>query len=177
MKIAQYIAGAVLGFVLVTTCAADTTRTIGWVEHVQLQSGNMMLTAKIDTGADNSSIDATNVEIYEHNSDKHVQFTVEDNHGKSTQFNLPLVRIAHIKRKGAVPLERPVVRMNLCVGNTLKTTNVNLANRKNFKYRMLIGRSYLKDAYLVNANQQFTAEPTCNGETLADNQTSENNTL
>lgn len=170
MKIARYLAGAILGFGLVTVGMADTIRTIGWIEHVQIQSENMLLTAKIDTGADNSSIDARDVEIYEHNGDKRVRFAVDDNHGNSVQFDQPLVRITHIKRKGTAPLERPVVPMELCVGDILKTTNVNLAKRKNFKYRMLIGRSYLKDAYLVNANQKFTAEPTCKGKALAMNE-------
>jgi len=172
MKFAQYLTAGMLGLGLVTASLADSPKSIGWIEHVQIPSGNMLLTAKIDTGADNSSIHANNVEIYERASTKRVRFSVENKQGVSQQFDLPLVRIAHIKRKGAEPLQRPVVSMDLCVGNTLKTTHVNLANRGNFNYRMLIGRSYLKDTYLVNPAQKFTAEPVCKGEALAMNEAS-----
>jgi hypothetical protein len=172
MKFTQYVTAGILGAGLVTGSLADSPKSIGWIEHVQVPSGNMLLTAKIDTGADNSSIHAKNVEIYERTGSKRVRFSVENKQGDSQQFDLPLVRIAYIKRKGADPLQRPVVSMDVCVGDTLKTTQVNLANRGNFNYRMLIGRSFLKDTYLVNPGQKFTAEPICKGETLAMNEAS-----
>lgn len=172
MKTARYIAGGVLGLGLASTTLADSNRTIGWIEHVQLQSDNLQLTAKIDTGADNSSIHARDVAIYEADGVKRVRFTVENNEGKNAQFDLPLLRITQIKRKGAEPLQRPVVNMELCVGNTRKTTQVNLANRGNFTYRMLIGRSYLRNTYLVDPNVKFTAKPGCMDESLAMNEAS-----
>lgn len=161
MKIARYFSGALLGACFTTPAVADSLQTIGWIEQVQIPSNDITFTAKIDTGADNSSLNASDVEIYEHNGNKRVRFAVENKEGVSSKFDLPLIRIANIKRKRAEPIQRPVVSIALCVGNTLKTTLVNLANRKNFKYRMLIGRSFLKDNYLVNSGKQFTSKPAC----------------
>ena len=146
---------------------AEPVKTIGWIEHVKLHSRNMLMKAKIDTGADNSSINATNVKMFEKNNVRYVSFTVENKLGDIAEFTRPLIRMVKIKRKGAESLKRPVVSMDLCIGNTLHVAHVNLANRENFKYRMLIGRSFLKGLFLVNSNRKHTVEPNCQGTTTA----------
>lgn len=95
-----------------------------------------------------------------------VKFAIENKDGDSAEFDLPLVRYTSIKRKGAESIMRPVVSMGLCIGNTLKDVEINLANRENFTYRMLIGRSYLKDRYLVTSGKTYTVEPTCKDDSL-----------
>ncbi len=142
----------------------QAAEAIGWIEHVQLQPQNLVLQAKIDTGADNASIHADNIKVYEHQGAKMVKFSIANQQGQRVDYELPLVRYTSIKRKGAASLQRPVVSMSLCLGHTLRTVNINLADRKNFKYRVLIGRSYLKDLYLVDSSKQFTAEPDCQGQ-------------
>ncbi len=170
MKMKSYLVAGIACYALATNVSAEPVTVIGWLEHVQLQPQNIMLKAKIDTGADNSSIHADNIEIYEQNNIKMVRFSVVNKEGETANFDLPLQRFAQIKRKKAEPLQRPVVNIGLCVGNKLKQIPVNLANRSNFKYRMLIGRSFLKDNYLVNSSKQYTAEPTCKTKSLAYNQ-------
>jgi len=160
MKIRHYVIGGLLASGFAPLAWAQTP-AIGWIEHVQINPHKLMLKAKIDTGADNSSVHADNIVVYEQNGIKMVKFTVENKNGERADFDLPLVRYAKIKRKGAEPQQRPVINMELCIGNTLKAVNLNLANRENFKYRMLIGRSYLKDQYLVDSGKQYTAEPNC----------------
>jgi hypothetical protein len=164
-----------LAAIISTNSYAEHVQSIGWIEHVQVASaqagGNLKMQAKIDTGADNSSLHAENIQIHDEDGTQMVRFTVTNKDGDTATFNLPLVRVAEIrvKRAGAAPLERPVVNMNLCIGDMQKTVPVNLADRANFKYRMLIGRSYLKDRYLVNSGLQYTAEPACDGNVIAHN--------
>jgi hypothetical protein len=164
-----------LAALISTNSYAEPVQAIGWIEHVQVASlnsdGRLKMKAKIDTGADDSSLHAENIAIYDNAGTQWVRFSVTNKDGDTAEFDLPLVRIAAItvKRAGAAPIERPVVNMNLCIGETLKTVPVNLANRANFKYRMLIGRSYLKDQYLVNSGRQYTAEPACVGPVVAQN--------
>ena len=171
MKKQLSLAAGLAGFILIPLAMAAQPQTIGWIEHVTVQPGDITLKAKIDTGADNSSVHAKDINIYERDGVKWVSFTVENRQGKNASFDLPVVRMANIKRKGAEPLVRPVVTMDLCIGGTLKTANINLANRENFKYPMLIGRSYLKDQYLVDSGKQYTAQATCNSDTLAQDET------
>jgi len=156
-----------------TQSYAEPVQSIGWIEHVQIASlqpnGALKMKAKIDTGADNSSLHAENIARYDKDGAQWVRFTVTNKDGDTAEFDLPLVRITEIKSKvaGAAPLQRPVVSMELCIGSTLKPVHVNLANRANFRYRMLIGRSYLKDQYLVNSGRQYTVEPACKDEVVA----------
>lgn len=161
MKVMNCVSSVLLGSLFATSVFAVTPQTIGWIEHVSIQPEKMLMKAKIDTGADNSSIHAEDIRITEKDNVELVKFTLRNKQGETMQLEKPLVRYALIKRKGAKPLQRPVVEMDLCVGNTVKTVPVNLANRKNFTYRMLIGRSYLKQGYVVDSNRQYIAEPTC----------------
>lgn len=171
MKPQRYLIAGFMLCGLVPVATAAPARAIGWIEHAQLQPHNMILKAKIDTGADNSSLHAEHIEVYTKDGAKRVKFSVANHNGEMAEFDLPLVRFTTIKRKGAEPLSRPIVNMTLCVGNTLKAVDINLANRKNFKYRMLIGRSYLKDRYLVDSGKQYTTEPNCAGQNLAQQET------
>jgi len=166
----QYLCLSVVGLLTVAfapNIMAEEPKTIGWIEHVQIQPNGLTLKAKIDTGADNSSVHAEPITVYEKEGAKWVKFSVANKAGEKADFDLPMTRYALIKRKGAEPLRRPVVTMTLCLGNTLKKVNINLANRENFKYRMLIGRSYLQDTLLVNSGKKHTVEPSCTGDNFA----------
>jgi hypothetical protein len=58
---------------------------------------------------------------------------------------------------------RPVIRLGICLGNVYKEVEVNLQDRSKFNYQMLIGRSYLKNSFLVDASATFTVETNCQG--------------
>jgi len=162
MKVKNIFVLGLLGYLLaIPSLQAETIQVIGWIEHVQIQARNIILKAKIDTGADNSSIHADNIQVYDKNGTQWVRFTVRNRENQSADFELPLISYAKIKRKRAEPLLRPVVNMGLCIGNTVKMVDINLANREHFKYRILIGRSYLKEQYLVDSSKQHTIEPDC----------------
>lgn len=160
MKISYYIALGLLGYIPSVASFAETP-AIGWIERVHILPANIQFIAKIDTGADNSSLHATDIEIHDAIDGKRVRFVVQNRNGETARLDLPLVRMASIKRKNSDPLVRPVVWMQLCLGHIKKTTEVNLANRSNFEYRMLIGRSYLQNTYLVDSSKQETSAPAC----------------
>lgn len=167
MRAILYISTALLSSFFATSVFAVTPQTIGWIEHVSIQPQKMLMKAKIDTGADNSSIHAEDIRVTEKDGVELVTFTLRNKQGESMQLEKPLIRYALIKRKGAEPLQRPVVEMDLCIGDTLKTVPINLANRENFSYRMLIGRSYLKQGYVVDSNRQYITEPACGDKSIA----------
>lgn len=160
MKFLYYVSSALVGCLFSAVVNAETV-TIGWIEHVAIQPHGLVMKAKIDTGADNSSVHAEDIVVTERDGIKLVKFTMQNKQGESVQMEEPLIRYALIKRKGAEPLRRPVVEMALCIGDTARKVHVNLANRGNFTYRMLIGRSYLRHGYLVDSNRKYIAEPAC----------------
>jgi len=97
--------------------ASDNLVTIGWIESVRILPEGLKLEAKIDTGADNSSIDVSNWQIFIRNCDEWIRFKVRSNDGQSKSFERPLERHILIKRKASQSLKRPVVKMWVCIGN------------------------------------------------------------
>jgi len=144
-----------------TAVVADTLATIGWIESVKILPENFKLDAKIDTGADNSSLDVINWMTFTHNRNEWVRFTTKNNNGDEITFERPLEGYSLIKQKITGVLKRPVVVMRLCIGKKSILAQINLAKRKNFKYRMLIGRSFLKGHFLVDSASRYTVQPEC----------------
>jgi hypothetical protein len=162
MNTVFYLCFAVIGpLLLAATVSAGNKQIVGWVEKVLISPGNLVLQAKLDSGADNSSLNALDVVEFERNSEKWVRFELVDDLGQSVVIERRLVRIAKIKRHRGMRQERPVVRMGICVGNYYKEAEVNLVDRSKFKYPLLIGRSFMGDALVIDPSAQFTLEPEC----------------
>lgn len=139
---------------------AEKLLTVGIVETVRLDPGNLTLEAKIDTGADDSSLDARDIEIFPRNGEKWVRFSVPLRDGSKT-MELPLVRMTKTKRADAPSAKRPVVRITVCLGTLAVPANVNLTDRAGLKYRMLIGRSVLAGRMLVDPQHKNLTKPRC----------------
>jgi hypothetical protein len=157
-----YLCFSVIGsLLLAATVSAGNKQIVGWVEKVRISPGNLVLQAKMDSGADNSSLNVPDVVEFEHNGERWVRFELVDDLGQSVVIERRLVRIAKIKRHRGMRQERPVVRMGICVGNYYKEAEVNLVDRSKFKYPLLIGRSFMGDALVIDPSAQFTLEPEC----------------
>ncbi|MDH5178197.1 MAG: ATP-dependent zinc protease [Gammaproteobacteria bacterium] len=137
---------------------------LGWLEEVLIMDVGLHLQAKVDTGADDSSVHANNVTVFQRDGNEWVRFSMgiadEDNE-VSQVIERPVLRMARVKRKLASDERRPVVALTLCVGNVARQVEVNLAQRQNFKYAMLIGRSYLGGHFLVDPAQTNLTKPVC----------------
>lgn len=133
----------------------------GWIEPVAITSQGIILYAKLDTGADNCSINAYDIETYKRGKKKWVKFKITTRQGEEHTFDLPVLRMARIKRIGGTYQVRPVVRLFVCLGGQYMSVDVNLVNRENFAYPMLIGRSFLQGHAMVNPAKSFTSNPQC----------------
>ncbi len=157
-----YLCFSVLGsLLLAATVSAGNKQIVGWVEKARISPGNLVVQAKMDSGADNSSLNVPDVVEFERNGEKWVRFELVNDQGQSVVIERRLVRTAKIKRHRGMRQQRPVVRMGICVGNYYKETEVNLVDRSNFKYPLLIGRSFMDDRLLIDPSTQFTLEPAC----------------
>ena len=139
---------------------AEKLLTVGIVETVRLDPGNIALDAKIDTGADDSSLDARDIEIFSRNGEKWVRFSVPLRDGPRA-MELPLVRMTKTKRADAPSAKRPVVRMTVCLGTLTVPANVNLTDRAGLRYRLLIGRSVLAGRAVVDPQHKNLTAPRC----------------
>jgi len=140
---------------------AEEKKIIGWIEHISVNSDALMLEAKVDTGADYSSVHAEDIRQFTRDGAQWVEFTLLDQSGESHVLQRPLERIARIKKKTSGFQERPVVMLEICVGDVKRMAQVNLAERGHFKYPVLLGRSFLSTGYLVDSSAQHLLPPAC----------------
>ena len=134
---------------------------LGWVEKVAILDTGLILQAKIDTGADNSSINASNIDYVTRDGETLVRFKVKDNTGAIVSMERPLVRVGQIKRKEGGYIERPVVSLGFCIAGRMIDAEVNLADRDHFNYPVLIGRSVMARRFLVDPERTYITQPTC----------------
>jgi len=153
---------AVLGSLIMATAAsAGNKQIVGWLEKARISPGNLVLQAKMDSGADNSSLNVPDFVEFERDGAKWVRFELANNLGQTAMIERKVVRIAKIKRHKGQRQQRPVVRLGICVGNYYKEVEVNLADRRRFKYPLLVGRSFMGDDLIIDPSAQFTLEPAC----------------
>lgn len=157
----RYLILIVTLYISAATAESSSPAVIGWIEPIRILPEVFDVQAKIDTGADNSSLGVLSKKSFMRDGKEWIQFEVRNNDDQTQTFERPLKRYTLIKRKGTQPLKRPVVEMWLCIGKDKMLVPVNLAKRENFKYRMLIGRSLLKGRYLVDSAQKMTSSPDC----------------
>ncbi|CAA6808783.1 MAG: Unknown protein [uncultured Sulfurovum sp.] len=122
---------------------------IGAIEKVHLLDVNMVLKARIDTGAKTTSIDAREITPFERNGVKWVRFTCV-NGNKSKTIEKKILRTVEIKRHGTKSQNRYVIEMNVMLGTVSRLIQVNLNNRKSYVYPVLIGRNFLRNSFIVD---------------------------
>ena len=71
------------------------------------------------------------------------------------------VRTARIKTLDGESLRRPTVMFGICLGSIYREVEVNLAERKGFKFNMLIGRSFMERRLTVDPARTYLTQPSC----------------
>lgn len=141
--------------------SADVLRTVGWLEKVKIENTRLAIVAKVDTGADYSSLDARHIRSLERDGEPWVSFTITDDKGDSLEIERHVFRFTTIRRAGAVEQKRPTVILGLCVGTVYREVQVNLVDRSALEYRMLIGRDFLQGHYVVDPARTYVTTPGC----------------
>lgn len=135
--------------------------TLGAVEDVILRPWGVSFPARIDTGADLSSLDARDILV----RDDVVAFKLGKRYG-GLQLELPVVEWRHIQTATGTEI-RPVVEISLCLGPKLFHTLATLKDRSEMLYPFLVGRSALKGIFLVDPSRTRAVQPTCSAAALA----------
>ena len=95
----------------------DEPMVLGFIETSFIGELTLEMSAKLDTGADSSSVYARDVKIFEKSrGDDWVRYRLIGDDGRTIRFEKNVVRYAQIKTKRGGTIRRPVVLLNLCVG-------------------------------------------------------------
>ena len=140
---------------------ADDRQIVGAVEDVRLYPGDIAVRARVDSGAKTSSLDVSEIEVIERDRQDWARFSFTNRVGRTVRLERPIIRGSRLRRAGTEKVERPVVRLRVCLGRHLKDAEVNLTDRTGMTYRFLIGRQVLGGHYLIDPYRSFLAPPDC----------------
>nr|WP_298147330.1 ATP-dependent zinc protease [uncultured Pseudomonas sp.] len=151
---------------------AEQPTLYGRYEKIRLPQIGKTLEAKMDTGAKTTSLSARDIERFQRDGEPWVRFRLASENADDTLFEQPLTRLSKIKsrvQEGVTevaelePIERPVIELEVCLGDAQRVVEVNLTDRSHFNYPLLIGASALQELdAAINPAQRFTASvPGC----------------
>lgn len=159
--------GKRIGCLLVAAFAWSSLATaaqpiiVGWLEPVKLGSEGLLIPAKLDTGADISSLGVTDV-VWTHRADGDwVAFDVVGKDDRRVRLERKVERVARVKKAAGGVQSRPTVMLGVCLGDTYRVTEVNLTDRTGFNLPFLVGRNFLAERFAVDSSRTGTVEPNC----------------
>lgn len=150
-----------LGVVWVTGSAKEPEIVAGYVEKVWLGDNAIAFEAKLDTGANSSSLNAVRSETFQRNDKTWIRINLTNRWNQSYQFEVPVKKTVRIRRAGARKTRRFIVDLKLCLGGRTAVTEFSLADRSGQSYQVLVGRKFLKGRVLVDAGRQFVVSKLC----------------
>ncbi|MGP0171003.1 retropepsin-like aspartic peptidase RloA [Pseudomonas sp. NCHU5208] len=167
----QLLASLPCLLVLLCPSLAAGKSIYGLNEYVHIEELDLLVAAKLDTGAKTASLSARDIKRFKRDGETWVSFilAIDDTHERT--FERPLARISKIKRRAGdydpdeekTYTARPVIDLELCLGHTLRTIEVNLTDRSAFQYPLLIGSEALKRfGAMVDPSLKYAAgKPGC----------------
>lgn len=134
----------------------------GWVEWVCVKPENIAIKAKLDSGARTSSMNAQNLTEFERDGETWVRFKIDHPEtGEPIEMEQKVVRFLRIVQHDRESQRRPVVELEVKLGDIHQKAEFSLVDRSNFVYQILIGRNYLKGLGLIDSEETFLAGNPC----------------
>ncbi|WP_105902774.1 ATP-dependent zinc protease family protein [Vibrio gangliei] len=148
--------------ITVTDLAEPQTRpgmvTLGSLENVGIDIVKTDFTARVDTGATTSSINAVDLQEFERNGQKWVKFHISDETAPEDRkwVEAPIIKHVKIRQSSTNSLERrPVVELWIKIGSIHEKAQFTLADRTQMDYPILLGREFIQDVAYVDVSREF----------------------
>lgn len=109
--------------------------------------------ARVDSGAKTSSLQATNLKIFNKGAQEWVKFEVnplQENRSIAIACEARLIDRRMVKSSSGISEERLVVKSPITLGDDTFEIELTLANRDTMEFRMLLGREAITERYMVN---------------------------
>jgi len=140
---------------MATTAGEMHLPIIGGVESVTIEDTGIILEARIDTGAETSSIHAEDVRLVEKEGKRYVSFSLTDpESGAKVPLEHRLQRTVTVRQGSGEKEKRYVVRLWVSVGELRARIDVGLSDRDHASYPMLLGRNFLVDTAIVDVSRE-----------------------
>lgn len=133
--------------------------SLGWEEWVSLPDLSLpAIKAKVDTGARTSALHAVAIEPFGTEKNPQVRFIMHPNPADPTVEVICSAKVTdrrNVTSSNGVSELRYVITANISIGGQTWPTEISLTNRETMGYRMLLGRSALKENITVTPGVSF----------------------
>ena len=133
--------------------------TVGWREWLLLPELELpLIKAKIDTGAKTSCLHAFTIEEFIIDDKKWVRFGIhphQDDIETEVYCEAEVVDERVVSDSGGHKENRYVISTDVLMANQRWPIEITLTNRDNMRFRMLLGRTAMKDKITVNPSRSF----------------------
>ncbi len=139
------------------TVANTGKMVVGQIESMYLFDPGLVFSARIDSGAQTSSIDARNITRFERDGSAWVRFDlpVPGVGEKFVTLERKVVRnVSILQSSSDTAQRRAVVNMQFALGSHKQVAEFTLTSRDNLKFPILIGRNILRDIMLVDVGKE-----------------------
>ncbi len=132
--------------------------TIGWRERLSLPDLGLNLKAKVDTGARTSALHVAWLEEFTRDNAMWLRFAVDTTRGKS---KLRVCEVLALDRRevtdsGGHTTARWFIRSTISMAHRNFDAEINLTNRGNMMFPMLLGRSALCGQFVVDPERSYS---------------------
>lgn len=131
-------------------------KSIGWKEYVDLKALNLFsIPAKVDTGAKTSVLHCSRIELITHKRRKFIKFLPLDEHSDKygNMFTFPCHKERKVKSSFGNEENRFIIKTQINLFNEQYEIELSLRDRSNMEYPMLLGRSFLKNQFMVDVSR------------------------
>jgi hypothetical protein len=151
--------GAVLAVMSCASVAGDKI-VLRQSEMMTVASAELTFHARMDTGAENSSLHAVDLEIIggsakkmKKNIGKMIAFTTKNEKGEKKRVEARIVDTSTVSNSQGSET-RYIVRLPISFAGKTHKVDVNLRDRSAMEYKLLIGRSFLKQGYVIDVSKR-----------------------
>ncbi|APX94970.1 ATP-dependent zinc protease [Halomonas sp. 1513] len=139
----------------------DNKEILGRSEWIGLPDVGTYLKARVDSGANTSSLSATDITRFERDGDTWVRFKLALNDDavvvepvRDEWIEAPVVRRVRILQ-AAGEESRPVVRMLMTLGPIREQVEFTLNDRSHLNYPVLLGRRFMMDIAIIDVAETY----------------------
>jgi hypothetical protein len=150
---------------------AAEPKLYGRYEYIKLPEMGETLKAKMDTGALTASLSVKNIQLFERDGEQWVSFQLANDKVGGKVYEHQVARTTQLKVHAeeddagevAAAAERPVIELDMCLGDVKQPIEVSLDDKSHYSYPLLIGVKAMRDFNAaINPVRLFTAgQPDC----------------
>ena len=133
---------------------------VGELEKFYLADPGIVHVARIDSGAETSSLDARNITRFERNGNNWVRFDIPlPDSDKFLTLEREVSRRVKIIQASADDVDRRVVvELQFMIGDHHQKAEFTLTNREHLTNVVLVGRNILRDVMLIDVGKEYATE-------------------